>query len=73
MIEVAYFMSNAPDVSGTDEGAGKGTMPKDRISMSILSWACIKEVYDCHLIKDGALSNFRSLNRLALLESRFFV
>ena len=53
-------MSNAPDVSGTDEGAGKGTMPKDRISMSILSWACIKEVYDCHLIKDGALSNFEA-------------
>ena len=66
-------MSNALDVSGTDEGAGKGTMPKDRIPMSILSWACIKEVYDCHLIKDGALSNFRSLNRLALLESWFFV
>lgn len=46
-------MSNAPDVSGTDEGAGKGTMPKDRISMSILSWACIEKVYDCHLIKMG--------------------
>lgn len=56
VIEVACFKSNFSDVSGTGEDEGKGNAPKDKISVSILSWACIEEVYDCHLIMDGALS-----------------
>lgn len=56
MIEVACFKSSFSDVSGTGEDEGKGNAPKDKISMSILSWACIEEVYDCHLVRDGALS-----------------
>ena len=30
-IEVAFFMSRFPDVSGTVEGKGKGTTPKEEI------------------------------------------
>lgn len=40
-IEVACFKSSFSDVSGTDEEKGKGSAPKDKVSMSILSWACI--------------------------------
>ena len=40
-IEVARFKSSFSDVSGTDEGAGKGNAPKDKISVRVLSWACI--------------------------------
>ena len=42
--------------------------------MSILSWACIEEVYDCHLILDGALSvegNFKLTHLYA--ESAFLM
>lgn len=55
-IEVACFKSSFSDVSGTGEEEGKGSAPKDKVSVSILSWACIEQVYDCHLIMDGALS-----------------
>ncbi len=55
-IEVACFKSIFPDVSGTEEGEGKGNAPKEKVSVRILSWAYIEEVYDCHLLTDGALS-----------------
>lgn len=49
MIEVACFMSSFSDVSGTEEEKEKENTPKAGVSMRILAWACIKEVYDCHL------------------------
>lgn len=42
-------MSSFSDVSGTEEEKEKENTPKAGVSMRILAWACIKEVYDCHL------------------------
>lgn len=51
-------MSSFSDVSGTEEEKEKENAPKAKVSMRAWAWACIKEVYDCHLFIDGELSLF---------------
>lgn len=55
-IEVAFFISNFSDVTGTVEEKGKGKTPKGTDPLQIGPWACNEELHDCHQVIDGALS-----------------
>ena len=41
LVEVAFFISNLSDVSGTEEGKGKEKVPKGRRNLKLGSWACL--------------------------------
>ena len=47
LTEVAYFISNLPDVARTEESRRKGKTPKVQEWVSG-SWACSEKLYDCH-------------------------
>ena len=47
LTEVAYFISNLPDVARTEESRRKGKTPKVKEGVSG-SWACSEKLYDCH-------------------------
>ena len=44
------------DVTGTDEERRKGEDAERGDGLKVESWACSEELYDCHLVLDGALS-----------------
>ena len=47
LTEVAYFISNLPDVARTEESRRKGKTPTVKAWVSG-SWAFSEKLYDCH-------------------------
>ena len=73
-IEVALFKSSFSDVSGTGEEKRKGSAPKEGISMKMLSWACIEQVYDCHLVLwMGRYRDYGFMTGSSVIVGRFFI
>ena len=50
-IEVAFFKSRSPDVTGTGESEGKGKTPKEPRRLQGGSWAYDQKSYDCHPVR----------------------